>query len=180
MRLPISYGLLRSLLWLLINLISSMMLLAAPAEIGVEKPSDEIVAGLKESFPSRGGIFIWDGDAELIFLIHLTDEVNRKPISGATVSVVRDRRVNRGPNGRAYAAPASARTDSGGHAILKATFPAAGDAHGLSVFVGASYATAKALGHAPARARISAISRLDFPRRTKECKVPLHLRLKRR
>jgi hypothetical protein len=167
----------RSLVWLAFNIITSLTMFAASPEIGVEKPSEEIVAGLKKASPQD--IFIWDGDKQLLLFIRVTDEVSRKPISGASVSVVRDRRVKRGPNGRAYETPGSERTDSAGHAVIRASFPAAGDASGISVFVCDSFVTIKALGHAPARARISAINRLDFPRKTKDCKVPLRVTLKR-
>lgn len=170
----------RLLIWLAFNLITSLTLLAVPRDIGVEKPSQEIVAGLKKTFSEQDGIFIWDGNAQLILLVRVMDEVSRKPIFGATVSVVRDRRVRRGPSGRTYETPGSGRTDSVGHAIIRASFPAAGDASGLSVFVCDSYVTIKAPGHAPARARISPTYRLDFPRRIKDCKVPLHLTLKRK
>lgn len=169
----------RSLIWLAFILTTPLTLLAAAPEIGVEKPSEEIVAGLKAVPRSKDAIFIWDGNAELIILIHLTDEISGKPISGATISAVRDRRVKRGPNGRAYQTPRSERTDSGGHAIIRASFPAAGDASGLSVFVCDSYVTIKAPGYAATRARLSPIYRLDFPRKAKDCKVPLHLTLKR-
>lgn len=170
----------RPVIWLPFNLIASLALLAADPEIGVEKPSQEIVEGLKEATSSQDGIYIWDGDAQLILLIHVIDEASQKPISGATVSVVRDHRVKRGPNGRSYATPRLERTDSHGRANIRASFPAAGDATGLSVFVCDSYVTIKAPGHVSARARISPINRLDFPRKTKDCKVPLNLTLKRR
>ena len=169
----------RSLIWLPFIVITSLTLLAATPEIGVEKPSEEIVAGLKAAPSSQDGIFIWDGNAELILLIHVTDEISGKPISGATVSAVRDRRVKRGPNGRAYQTPRLERTNNGGHAIIRASFPASGDASGMSVFVCDSYVIIKAPGHVSARARISSINRLDFPRKTKDCKVPLRLTLKR-
>jgi len=168
----------RSLIWVSFNLITSLAL-AAPSEIGVEKPSEEIVAGLKNPSSSEGEISIWDGNAQLILLIHLTEEVSGKPISGATVAVVRDHRVKRGPSGRSYETLRSERTDSSGRASIRAKFPAAGDATGLSVFVCDSYVTIKAPGHVPARARLSSINRLDFPRKTKDCKVPLRLTLKR-
>jgi len=170
----------RPLICLLFNLTMSLVLFAASPDIGVEKPSKEILAGLKErSSSSQGGISIWDGNAQLVLLVSLRDEVSRNPISLAAVSVVRDRRVKRGPNSRAYETPGSERTDSDGRAIIRVNFPAAGNATGLSVFVCDSYVTIKAPGYAPVRARISPIYRLDFPRRTKECKVPLNLTLKR-
>ena len=169
----------RSLIWLVFIWITPSMLLAADPEIGVEKPSEEIVAGLKAARSSQDAIAIWDGNAELILLIYLTDEISGKPISRATISAVRDRRVKRGPNGRAYQTPKSERTDSGGYATVRASFPAAGDASGLSVFVCDSYVSIKAPGYVDTRARISPINRLDFPRQTKDCKVPLHVTLKR-
>jgi hypothetical protein len=157
----------------------SLTLLAAAPEIGVEKPSQEIIDGLKKASSSQDGIFIWDGNAQLILLVHVVDEAKQKPISGATVSVVRDQRVKRGPSGRSYETPRSERTDNRGYVSIRASFPAAGDATGLSVFVCDSYVTIKAPGHVSERARISPINRLDFPRKTKDCKVPLRLTLKR-
>jgi hypothetical protein len=164
---------------LVLTLITPLPLLAAPAEIGVEHPSEEIMAGLRDGSSLKGGIFIWDGSAPLTLLVQVTDKVSGKPISGATVSVVRDRRVKRGPSGRAYGKPGPVRTNSGGRATIRASFPAAGTASGFSVFICDSYVTVQAFGHAPARARISLLDRLDFAPRTKDCKVPLRLALKR-
>jgi hypothetical protein len=55
----------RSLLWLPLILISSLTLSAGAREIGVEKPSKEILDGLLKA-PSSEEIFISDGHAELI------------------------------------------------------------------------------------------------------------------
>ena len=169
----------RSIIWLAFILITPLPLLAAAPEIGVEKPSEEVMAGLRDDSSLKDGIFIWDGSAQLILLVQVRDKVSRKPISGATVSVVRDRRVKRGPSGRAYGKPGPVPTDSDGRATTRVSFPAAGTASGFSVFVCDSYVTIKAPGYAPTRARISAINRLDFPRKTKDCKVPLRVTLKR-
>ena len=170
----------RSTVWSLFMLIALLTASARTPEIGVEKPSEEIVAGLEAEGTSKDRIFVWDGNAELTVLIYLTDEDSGNPISGATISAVRDRRVKQGRNGRVYRLPRPERTDSGGHAVLKATFPASGSASGISLFVFNSYVTIKAHGHAATRARLSPTYRLDFPSGSKDCKVRLHLRAKKK
>ena len=126
---------------------------------------------------AREDIYIWDGDAELIIRITVLDAATRAPIRGAVVSLVRDRRVSRRLEAGNYPSPQPARTDARGRATLKASFPAAGDPTGFSVFVRDSSISAGAPTYAPARARISPIYRLDFAHHTKDCIVPITVTL---
>jgi hypothetical protein len=122
--------------------------------------------------------YIWDGDAELIMRITVIDAATHAPIPGALVSFVRDRRVAHRLEAGNYPNPQPAQTDARGRATLKASFPAAGDPTGFSVFVRDSYVSIASPSYAPSRARISRIYRLDFARHTKNCLVPITMALK--
>jgi hypothetical protein len=152
---------------------------AAAAVPGVEPLTAEELANLKSSMAGPNAIFIGDGHAHLRLHVKVVDSATQKPISGAKVSMQRDRRVAR-HLGRAYKAVPALLTDRRGHATLRAEFPMAVDATGSSVFVLDSYVAIEAAGHAARRARISPIYRLDFPRGRKPYDVPVRIALKPR
>jgi hypothetical protein len=148
----------------------------AAAAPEVEPLTAEELANLKSSMAGPNAIFIADGHAELRLHVRVVDSATQKPITGAKVSVQRDRRVAR-HLGRTYKAVPSLKTDRRGYATLRAEFPMAADATGSSVFVLDSYVAVEAAGHAAQRARISPIYRLDFPRGGKPYDVPLRTAL---
>jgi hypothetical protein len=126
-----------------------------------------------------GDIYIWDGTSELAMLVHVTDAVTHKPISGATVRAVRVGGRNTEPLTREYptAMPSPPKTGRDGHARLAAYFRAAGSADGFSVFVGDSFLRVDAPGYHSKKVRISPIIRLDFAPKTKHCEVNLPVAL---
>lgn len=137
---------------------------AHPAAVGeIEPLTDKEFAEMKLMTPGPNDIFIWDGHAELIFHVSVVDSATQRPIVGAKVSAVRDRRVAR-HIGRSYKPIPARITDDRGRASLRGEFPAAGDGKGSCVFVLDSYVVAEAAGHVARRARMSPIYRLDFPR----------------
>ena len=166
----------RALTWLSLILVASLS--AVAAEIGIEKPSKEIVDGLLKA-PSSEEIFIADGHAELILQVSVADSVTHRPIPRVKVSAVRDRRVSR-HLGRSYTPLPTRITDGRGRATLKGEFPWAADAKGSSVFVLDSYVGVEAAGYVATRARLSRIYRLDFPRGIKRYEVPIQIALKLR
>ena len=168
----------RTVIWFSCILVASLTLSAAASEIGVEKPSKDIVDGLLKA-PSAETIFIADGHAELILQVRVADSVTRKPISHVKVSAVRDRRVSR-HLGRSYTPLPTRITDDRGRATLKGEFPMAASADGASVFVLNSYIAVQGPGYVAARSRLSPIYRLDFPRGAKRYEVPIQIALKLR
>lgn len=125
------------------------------------------------------GSYIADGDADVHLAVTAVDEGSGSGIPGATVTTIVDRRVKRGPDGHLYTTPVPVRADARGQATVKASFPAAADPTGTSVFVGDSKISVAAPGYRTARVRISQNNRLDFPRRTKNHTVPIRISMKR-
>jgi hypothetical protein len=171
----VSLGLMRALLLAMV-LTAATVSAGATAVPGVEPLTAEELANLKSSMAGPNAIFIADGHAELRFHVRVVDSATHRPITGAKVSVQRDRRVAR-HLGRTYKAVPAVITDRRGYATLRAEFPIAADATGSSVFVLDSYVAIEAAGHAALRAPISPIYRLDFPRGRKRYDVPVRTAL---
>src|SRR6266446_304158 len=138
-----------------------------------------LIAFSSIAWAKDGDIYIWDGTSELAMLVHVTDAVTHKPISGATVRAVRVGGRNTEPLTREHptAMPPPQNTSRDGHARLVAYFRAAGSADGFSVFVGDSFLRVDAPGYHSKKVRISPIVRLDFAPKTKHCEVNLPVAL---
>ena len=93
-----------------------------PAELS---PKD--IAGLDAAYKSGDLAMIWDGNVDVCIRLTAKDAVTRAPVSNATVTLARDRRVSRGVEGRTYSNPPQTTANSAGYAALQATFPAVGD-----------------------------------------------------
>ena len=119
---------------------------------------------------------IWDGHVELVLRISVVNSSTQKPIPGAEIRLQRDRRVAR-HLGRVYGTTPVRLTDTRGAATIRASFPAAGDASGASVFVVDSSVVITAPGYASANTRLAPIYRIDFPRKTREHRVPMSIAL---
>ena len=149
--------------------------------IGIEPIEPEMLKALEAQ--ARSGALakeaiamIWDGHAELVLRISVVDSSSQQPIPRAEIRLQRDRRVAR-HLGRVYGATPVHLTDARGDATIRASFPAAGDASGSSVFVIDLNVVASARGYASARARLAPIHRIDFPRKTREHRVPIPIAL---
>jgi hypothetical protein len=168
---------------ILLALLAVVAASAAPAAepdvelVPAEPVTAEDIAKLKALGPNA--IFIADGHAKLFLHVSVVDSVSQAPIIGAKVSVKRDRRVAR-HLGRTYKSIPSRATDGSGRATVRGEFPMAADAEGSSVFVLDSYVEVEAVGHVAGRGRLSPIYKLDFPRGTERCEVPLQIALKPR
>jgi hypothetical protein len=129
--------------------------------------------------PQDNGIYIWDGTSQLAMVARVTDSVTHKAIVGATVRAVRVGGPNTEPLARDYPTAMSVpqTTNREGGARLVAYFRAAGDAEGLSVFVGDSFLQVDAPGYQRKRARLSPNVRLDFAPKTKRCQVTVLIAL---
>jgi hypothetical protein len=139
----------------------------------------ETAASIADILKSKDPAYIWDGTADVIVIITVTDASSQLPIADAVVDFTRDRRVLRAPDGRALATAATGRTSSHGDTTLRPSFPAAGDATGTTVFVGDSKVTAQASGYRAASARISPIYRVDFRHGIKRYTVRIAIKLER-
>lgn len=134
------------------------------------------------SYPAskdKDGIYIWDGTSELAMLARVTDALTHKPISGATVGVVRVGGRNTEPltNAHPTAMPPPQKTGRDGRVRLVAYFRAAGTREGFCVFVGDSFLQIDAPKYQSQRVRISPIVRLDFAPNTKHCEVGIPVAL---
>jgi hypothetical protein len=125
----------------------------------------------------KGAIFIADGTTNLGIVARVIDARTRKPVPDATVTAIRAGRGTKLLASDPPAMPPPQKTDRRGRAVLRARFRMAADSSGSSVFVAQSFLRIQAPGFRSTDARISAVGRLDFARKTKhpEVRIPVAL-----
>ena len=127
--------------------------------------------------PLKGAIFIADGTTNLGIVARVIDARTRKPVPDATVTAIRAGRGTTLLASDSTAMPLPIKTDARGRAVLHAHFRWAGSPSGSSVFVARSFLRIQAPGLRSTDARISAIGRLDFARKTKHPEVTIPVAL---